>query len=83
MSKEEGDEDIYEEKDAEALKEGDEISEAEEGIMEGQNEDLTKCAVCGKIIPASESPIELEIDGEHYFFCSTEHAEAFKKQHQK
>lgn len=79
MAKEEGDEDIYTEDDAEVLEEADEISEEEEGVVEGLEEDLTKCAVCGKII-TYHSPIELEIKGKHYFFCSSAHAEAFKKQ---
>ncbi|MDD5650997.1 MAG: TRASH domain-containing protein [Candidatus Nanoarchaeia archaeon] len=82
MAKPEGDEDIYEEDDAETLEEADEISEDEEGIMEGQEEDLTKCAVCGKIVN-NHNPIELEIKGKHYFFCTEKHAEEFKKKNKQ
>lgn len=80
MSK--GDEDIRNEEDTQELEENDEISDAEEGFAEGYEEDLARCAVCGKTI-TTEEPIELNIKGEHYMFCSTKHAEEFKKQHKK
>ena len=75
----EEDEDIYNEKDAESLEEGEEIDEVEEGVVEGYNENLAKCALCGKII-TDDKPVELEINEEHYMFCSIDHAEEFKKQ---
>jgi len=75
----EGDEDIYNEKDAEALEEGEEIDETEEGVVEGYEENLAKCALCGKVI-TGDGPVELEIKGEHFMFCSADHAEKFKKQ---
>lgn len=74
--------DVYKEKGAEILQEGDEISDLEEGFVEGYEEDTAKCALCGKIIKTDE-PVELKIKGEHYMFCSEEHAEEFKKQHNR
>ena len=74
----EKDEDVYNETSSEILEENDEISDLEEGFVEGYQEDLSKCALCGKIIKSDE-PVELEIKGGHYMFCSSEHAEAFKR----
>lgn len=75
----EKDEDVYDETSSEILEEDDEISDLEEGFAEGYKEDLSKCALCGKLIKSDE-PVELEIKGEHYMFCSAEHANIFKKQ---
>ena len=79
----EKDEDIYEETGSEIMQDEDEITNKEGGIVEGYEEDLTKCAVCGKIIKDEKTAVELRINGEHYMFCSEKHAAIFKKQHKK
>ena len=83
---EEGEEeaDIDKETADEILGEDDEITELEEGFMEGEiaaesveDSRMVECALCHKIL--GENFIEQEIDGKIYRFCSQEHAEIFKK----
>ena len=71
--------DIYDEEGAEELKEDDEITDVEEGFMEGyeEGEHQVKCAYCGKIL-VNEEFLEEEIEGHHYRFCSEECAAAFE-----
>jgi hypothetical protein len=72
------DEDIYTEEGSESLEEGDEISEVEEGFMEGYKEDenAAECATCKKVL--GDKFIELEVRGKHYRFCSQKCAEEFR-----
>lgn len=71
--------DIYDEEGREELEESDEISEVEEGFVEGfeEGEHLAKCAECHKVL-VDETYFEEELDGEHYRFCSEECAAAFE-----
>ncbi|MBI2507862.1 hypothetical protein HYV89_02810 [Candidatus Woesearchaeota archaeon] len=73
------DEDIYTEEGREVAEDEDVITDAEEGFMEGYEEDerAAKCAKCKKIL--EEDFIEEEIDDEEYRFCSRRCAETFKK----
>ncbi|MBS3157515.1 hypothetical protein J4442_05090 [Candidatus Woesearchaeota archaeon] len=66
----EKDEDIYTGEGREVAEDEDEISDVEEGFMEGYEEDenAAKCAKCRKIL--GEDFIEEEIDGEMLRFCS-------------
>lgn len=79
----EKDEDIYKETASEIMQDEDEITNKEGGIIEGYEEDLSKCAVCGKIISDEKKAVELKINGQHYMFCSEKHAAVFKKQNKK
>ena len=78
---EEGDKDsdIYNEEGRENLEDSDEITELEEGFIEGyeEGEHEAKCANCKKVL-VDEKFIEEELDGEHYRFCSEECANAFE-----
>lgn len=73
-------EDVYTEEGQEELVENDEITDIEEGIMEGyeEGEHEAKCAQCKKIL-IDEDFIEEEIDGKHLRFCSEECATKFEK----
>ncbi len=64
------DEDIYTDEGREVAEDEDEISDVEEGFMEGYEEDekAAKCAYCKKIL--GDDFIEEEIDGEMLRFCS-------------
>ena len=67
---------IYSEEGMEELTESDEISDLEEGFMEGYESGLrsgTKCPVCGEIL--EDDFVEREYNDEIYRFCSDEHAE--------
>jgi len=58
--------------------EDDEISNVEEGFMKGYNEFKGgKCCYCEKVI--GDNPVEIEIDGETYRFCSGRCADKFMK----
>ena len=76
------DSDIYNKGGEEELVEDDEISDAEEGFMEGfeHGEHQVKCAECKKILTDLEEDeiIEEEINNETYRFCSKECADAFE-----
>jgi len=72
-------EDIYTEEGREVAEDEEVITDAEEGFMEGYEEDerAAKCAKCRKVL--DEDFIEEEIDGDEYRFCSERCAETFKK----
>ncbi len=78
---EEGDHegDVYDEEGREELEESDEITEVEEGFLEGyeEGEHQAKCAECGKVL-IDEKFVEEELEGHHYRFCSEECADAFE-----
>ena len=78
---EEGDheDDIYDEEGRDKLEESDEITELEEGFVEGfeEGEHEAKCAQCSKVL-IGEDFVEEELDGHHYRFCSGECALAFE-----
>ena len=80
--KEEGelDEDVYTEEGREELVEDDEITEIEQGFAEGyeKGEMNVKCQNCGKLL-TNENPIEREIRGDTYYFCSITCAEQYVK----
>ena len=71
--------DIYDEEGREELEDADEITELEEGFIEGyeEGEHLAKCAECGKV-SIDENFLEEELDGKHYRFCSEECAAGFE-----
>ncbi len=71
--------DIYDEEGREELEESDEITEVEEGFVEGyeEGEHQAKCAECKKVL-VGENFIEEEIEEHHYRFCSEECASAFE-----
>lgn len=71
--------DIYDEEGREELEDSDEITEVEEGFVEGyeEGEHQAKCAECGKVL-VGENFIEEEIENHHYRFCSEECAAAFE-----
>ena len=71
--------DIYDEEGREKLEESDEITELEEGFVEGyeEGEHQAKCAKCGAVLVDGDL-IEEEIEGHHYRFCSEECASAFE-----
>src|SRR3989338_5135100 len=75
----EHEDDIYDEEGRDKLEEADEITELEEGFVEGyeEGEHEAKCAKCGKVL-VGENFIEEEIEDHHYRFCSEECASAFE-----
>lgn len=75
----EHEEDIYDEEGREELEESDEITELEEGFVEGfeEGEHQAKCVECGKILIEGNF-VEEELEGHHYRFCSEECASAFE-----
>ena len=76
------DPDIYDKEGEEELLEDDEITDAEEGFMEGfeHGEHEVKCAECRKILTDLEEDeiIEEEINGKNCLFCSKECADAYE-----
>ncbi len=78
----ENDPDIYDEEGKEKLVDEDEITDAEEGFMEGyeHGEHEAKCAKCKKVLTDFDESeiIEEEINEKHYLFCSKECADAFE-----
>ncbi len=83
MESGEKEEDIYSEPGREVLNdEEDEISDVEEGFMQGVEEDEKSaiCQTCKKVLSDEESEnIEIEYKGDTYRFCSEECAEKFSK----
>lgn len=75
------DEDIYTGAGREVAEEEDEISDVEEGFMEGYEEDenAAKCANCGKIL--EDDFIEKEKDEEILRFCSERCALKYERSH--
>ncbi len=71
--------DIYDEEGREKLQEADEITEIEEGFVEGyeEGEHQAKCAECSVVL-VNEDFVEEELDGKHFRFCSEECANAFE-----
>lgn len=71
--------DIYDAEGREELEENDEITEREEGFVEGfeEGEHEAKCAECGVVL-VDKDVIEEDLNGEHYLFCSEECASAFE-----
>jgi len=62
-------EDIYDEKTRKEEVDNDEISDAEEGFMEGYEDDnLTECAYCHQMV-RNKDCIEREINKVRYRFC--------------
>ena len=72
------DEDVYTKEGEELLIEDDEITDIEEGIMEGyeEGENLINCAQCNKELVDNKF-IEEEIDNTQYRFCSEQCARRF------
>ena len=80
-------EDVYTEKGREELMENDEISDTEEGFVQGfeEQEKVVECTNCKKIL-VTEDFVEEEIDGDVVRFCSDECAEEYvlsKKRNKK
>jgi hypothetical protein len=74
----EQDEEVYTEAGRDDLVEDGEISEWEEGFMEGAEGrgQMTSCARCGKLLGQEKSNVfERKINGKKMLFCSQEHAE--------
>ena len=73
------DEDIYSEEGRESQVDGDEISAAEEGFMEGAEGDGqgAKCRKCGKVL--EDDLIEKKIGDEICRFCSDECADKYSE----
>ncbi len=69
--------DIYDEEGREKLEEADEITEVEEGFVEGYEKGEAKCAECGVVL-VDEDFVEEELDGKYHRFCSAECASAFE-----
>ena len=62
----------------EDLNKSDEISTAEEGFMEGYEDDhLATCSHCDEVL--TNEVVEKEFDGEKYRFCCEDCAEKFSK----
>ncbi len=74
------DKDIYSEDGREELVEGDEISPAEEGFMEGAEGDGqgAKCRKCGAVL--GDDLIEKKVGNELCRFCSDECAEKYSEE---
>lgn len=80
------DEDVYTEEGREKLVEDGEITETEEGFMEGEENrgEETSCAYCGKMISEDKDNIyERKFNGEIKVFCSEEHAEKYAEKLKK
>ena len=78
------DEDVYSEEGREQLIEDGEITNSEDGFMEGAEGRGKKasCSECGALISEDEVNIhEREIEGEVKWFCSEEHANNYVKKH--
>ena len=80
---EESHEGIYDKGFREELEESDEINEAEEGFMQGYEEDelIAECANCKKML--NNNYIEEEINDRKYRFCSERCAERFMRKFNK
>jgi len=74
----EREEDIYTEEGREVAVDDDTLTDAEEGFMEGyeEEENAAKCATCHMVL--DQHFVEKNIDGKHYRFCSEACAETFK-----
>ncbi|MBU2639952.1 MAG: hypothetical protein KKG75_04585 [Nanoarchaeota archaeon] len=81
VEQEEKEEDLYTPEGREAAEEDDEITNVEEGFMEGYDEDesAAKCANCKKIL--EEDFLEEEFHGELLRFCSDNCAREYEKEH--
>lgn len=76
----EAEEDVYTEEGREDLEESDEISNVEEGFMQGWEEEskVSRCANCKKVL-REDKEYEEDINGKMAYFCSEECAEIYKK----
>ncbi len=76
---EEKDPDVYS-KGREDLEENDEIDEAEEGFMQGyeQDKDPASCAFCKTLLTGTDFHEE-ELEGENLRFCSKDCADKYKE----
>ncbi|HLD42949.1 MAG TPA: hypothetical protein VJB08_03095 [Candidatus Nanoarchaeia archaeon] len=74
-------EDVYTKEGREKLVEDSEISDLEEGFMEGAANagSGAKCRNCGKILIDADSVVEKEIDDEDMKFCSDHCSESFEQ----
>ena len=72
-------EDPYTKEGREVMEDEDEIDNIEQGFMEGASGggQLGKDALTGE--PLGEETVELELDGQKYWFVNAENAEKFKK----
>ncbi len=72
-------EDVYSENFNEELEEGDAIDGAEEGFMQGYNEEdlAAECANCKRIL--GQRYIEEKIDNKNYRFCSDQCATKYSE----
>ncbi len=71
------DEDVYSEEGQEQLVADDEITDIEEGIMQGYNQDEATCANCNKVL-IDENIVEEDLEGKHFRFCCEDCARNFE-----
>jgi len=74
---------IYSEKGMENQINDDEITDLDEGFMQGyvEGEKMAKCPVCHVVL--GQDFVEMEFDGKVHRFCSEEHLEVFKEKRMK
>ncbi len=86
MESGEKEEDVYTQEGREKMEDEDEMTNVEEGFMEGASGggQLGKDALTGEPLMGEET-VELVIDGKHYRFVNSENAEKFreKKENEK
>jgi hypothetical protein len=71
--------DVYDEKQREAMLDEGSIDDYEEGFMQGyENPDLIQCHNCGQEVNLAKV-IEWEVEGKKYWFCSKECLDVFLK----
>ena len=76
------DDDIYEDAGMEEALEDEEIDDLEEGFMRGyEQEGLSICRVCKKIIDDFDDIVEVEFEGKTIVLCSEKCAGRFRKKH--
>ena len=77
-------EDVYTGEGRELLEEGDEISEIEEGFVEGYEssaeDGVSYCCECKKLL-VGENFIEVDVGGKICRFCSESCAEKYRREH--
>lgn len=81
MSEDDSD-DIYEDAGMEEALEEEEIDDLEEGFMRGYEEEgVSICPTCKKVIDDFDDIVELEHEGETLSLCSHKCAGRFRKRH--
>lgn len=78
----EKEENIYKDSGREVMFDEDEITDVEEGFMQGfeEGEKSSICQICKKVLSDEESEVvEIDYKGDTYRFCSKECAEKFAK----